>query len=92
MEISIEELYEIVNPNIIDIRTSYSYDKGNIPGAININERDLITNPERYLEKQTNYYLYCKEGLRSNKICLQLNAMGYKTFNIKGGYKEYLKK
>lgn len=91
MEITIEELKNVLNPNIIDIRSSYMYNKGKINNAININELDIINNPDKYLEKDKVYYIYCARGIRSMKVCKYLNSLGYRTKNIKGGYQEYIK-
>lgn len=43
-DITVEELYEIDNPVIIDIRAPIEFEEGNIPGAINI---PLFTNEDR---------------------------------------------
>ena len=76
--------------NIIDIRASFDYEAGHIKDAINIREDLLLNNPECYLNKNDTYYIYCETGSRSRMVCNRLNARGYNTFNIKGGYKKYL--
>ena len=45
--ININDLLNIKNANIIDIRNNFSYMKGHIPGAINITSQELLFNPER---------------------------------------------
>ena len=88
--ITIRELINLANPNIIDIRNNYYYNKGHIPGAINIPYYDLLTNYKFYLSKYAVYYLYCDSGDQSLEIAIRLNSFGYQTLSISGGYDEYL--
>ena len=46
--------------------------------------------PEKYLSLNSNYYIYCENGLTSNKVVGILNSRGYHTYNISGGFKDYL--
>ena len=85
--ISIEELKQISNPIIIDIRDNYSYNVSHIKNSINIPYYNLLNNYSHYLNKNNIYYLYCKEGKQSNEISKRLNAFGYNTKSIKGGIK-----
>jgi rhodanese-related sulfurtransferase len=88
--IYIDELLKLKNINIIDIRDYNKYYNGHIPGAININENELINNHKYYLDKNKIYYIYCDYGNRS-KVCVnRLNNMGYHVINIVGGYHNYL--
>ena len=89
--ISIREVINLSNPNIIDIRNNYYYNLGHIPRAINIPYYDLLTNYKYYLNKYSTYYLYCDSGDQSLEISNRLNSLGYKTLNISGGYDEYIK-
>lgn len=90
--ISLEELFSQVNPQIIDIRDNYSYNLGHIKNAINVPYYNLLGNHSHYLNKYSNYYLYCDEGRQSKEISDRLNLFGYHTSNIEGGYYAYLKK
>ncbi len=92
MEISFNELLNIVNPNIIDIRSRQKYSDNHISGAINIEYNILINDPSKYLNKNNIYYLYCQRGLTSKMVSQMLNALGYKTYSIIGGYETYLLK
>ena len=53
--ININDLLNINNANIIDIRNNFSYMKGHIPGAINVSSQELLFNPERYLNRNKVY-------------------------------------
>ncbi len=76
--------------HVIDIRTPISYNNNHIPNAKNIESSLLINNPNKYLDKNTRYYIYCQKGIRSYKVCLLLNALGYKTVNVLGGYESWI--
>lgn len=88
--ISVNNLIELKNINIIDIRDRSEYVKGHIPTASNIDEYDLLFNTQKYLKKGVKYYIYCDYGHRSMQLARKLNMMGYDTVNIEGGYHNYL--
>lgn len=84
------KIYNNESLNIIDIRNNYEYQYGKIPTAKNINKYLLETTPEKYLDKNKIYYIYCQSGNTSNKLVNRLNKIGYNTVNIIGGYNNYL--
>lgn len=89
--INISEFKKIYNKvNIIDIRTPMSFNNGHIDGAINIPYSMLIKNPKEYLKMTDTYYIYCQKGLTSKNVCTYLKKLGYKVFNINGGYEEWI--
>lgn len=93
MQISVNDLikknkYNTIN--IIDVRDEYSYEKGHIINAKNIPGNILMQSPENYLNQKEIYYIYCQSGNTSNKIVNILNSRGYHTYNISGGYNNYL--
>lgn len=90
-KISIDRLMMLVDPVIIDIRSSYSYNMGHINGARNVPYYNLLNNFSHYLNKYDRYYLYCDTGEQSMEIVNRLNSFGYDTVNIIGGYQEYLR-
>ncbi len=75
---------------IIDIRSMENYNRNHIPGAINIPWENLLVHPEKYMNKNEVYYLYCQQGIRTKKICGLLSKMGYRVVHIIGGYEEWL--
>ncbi len=75
--------------NIIDIRDKIDYLNGHIYNAINISENELIKNYFLYLNKNDTYYIYCKKGISSKKVCNILNALGYDVINVYGGYASF---
>ncbi len=88
--ININELNE--TNNIIDIRNKEIYNKGHLPGAINIPSERILLYPDKYLKKQEKYYIYCQHGQTSYNICRILSNIGYNVVNLKGGYNEYKNK
>ena len=89
-EIKIESIINNANNlNIIDIRDNYLYNMDSLPNAKNIPMNFLITNPDNYLNKEEEYYIYCNRGINSKKACEVLNNLGYKVINLSGGFKRY---
>ncbi len=91
--IDIKEIDRInidTNSCIIDIRDKYEYILGNINNSINIPYNYLLTLPDRYLDYNKIYYIYCDSGSKSRKICLFLSELGYKVVDLIGGYNSYI--
>ena len=88
--ININELLNMKNINIIDIRCVEKYNDNHIPNAINIPQEKILLNPNKYLDKNIRYYIYCQKGMSSYNICRILTTMGYKVTNINGGYESYI--
>ena len=76
--------------NIIDVRKNFLYNLGSIPGSRNIPFDFLMNNPEKYLNKNEEYYIYCTQGMESIKVCDKLSKKGYKVVNVLGGYQDFL--
>lgn len=91
--ISIEDLLKLIpNINIIDLRSSQSYNNNHIDGAINIPYEKLIIKPSAYLIPTNKYYIYCQKGIMSKKVCQILSQLGYNVVHITGGYEEWILK
>lgn len=76
--------------NIIDIRNINKFNIGHIPGAVQIDSFNLLFNPDKYLNKNEKYYIYCQSGITSKNVVNKLNKIGYNVINIDGGYNNYL--
>lgn len=72
--------------NIIDIRDNYSYSIDHVYNAKNIQAADLLNNVSKYLNKNETYYIYCKSGIRSKKVCEILRILGYNVINVIDGF------
>ena len=76
---------------IVDVRGKEEYDKGHIPGAINVPidslKQDIRNNeaiPE-LADKKKVYMIYCRSGRRSNEAAKLLSGFGYKHIYEFGG-------
>jgi rhodanese-related sulfurtransferase len=73
---------------ILDVRTEDEYNEGIIPNAINIDfykGQDFISELEK-LDKNKNYFVYCRSGARSGKTCEMMNELGFENaYNLAGG-------
>ena len=78
------------NYNIIDIRSIEKYNDYHMPNAIHIYKDELRNNPNKYLNKDKTYLLYCKEGRNSSILSNYLNSIGYSTYSILGGYENWI--
>ena len=53
----------------IDLETEYYYE-------------DLISNHERYLNKDKKYYVWCRGGVKSKIVVTELLALGYESVQV----------
>lgn len=67
---------------IIDVSDRYTYAQSHIQGSINVPYDILINNYRQYLNKNENYYLYCKSGKLSKRATMVLSSLGYKVFHL----------
>lgn len=82
-QISSTELIELIQaekaPVILDVRTSEEYSQGHIPGAINIEYRELPSRIDevRNLGKKDKIIVYCERGVRANIAEESLKKAGF---------------
>ena len=75
---------------LIDIREPYEYKSGSLKTAKNIPMGNLLNEPEKYLKKETTYYIMCQSGGRSGRTCNFLEKQGYDVVNVSGGMGSYV--
>ena len=80
------------NAVIIDVRTPVEWRSGVIENAVLKN----VMNPFKFkkwvlqLDKNKNYYVYCRSGVRSVNACKILERKGIEnTFNLVGGIQNW---
>ncbi len=77
------------NAVVLDVRTEEECSEGIIPDAINIDiykGQGFIYQLEA-LDKNKNYYVYCKAGGRSSQACSIMNQLGFENaYNLLGGF------
>jgi rhodanese-related sulfurtransferase len=77
---------------ILDVRTEEELEDGYIPTAKNldIHKAQEFVNGVEKLDRDKNYYIYCRSGKRSAQACTILNQMGFaNTYNLEGGFMEW---
>jgi rhodanese-related sulfurtransferase len=78
--------------NLIDIREPYEYAHSSIRSAKNIPMGQLMSAPDKYLNKSNKYYIVCQSGGRSSGAVAALLRAGYDVVNVKGGMGSYMGK
>jgi len=73
---------------LLDVRTKIEYDNGYIDNAVNIDVNEL-RNRLNELDKNKEYLVYCKVGLRGYIAARILLQNGFKAKNLTGGYETY---
>ena len=80
------------NAVILDVRTDAEVAEGIIPNAIHIDiykGQNFIDEVDA-LDKNKNYYIYCRSGNRSGKACQIMEELGFEnTYNLLGGMLEW---
>ena len=87
-EITLAELENAENCQIVDIREELSFSYGCIDGAVNI---PLSEFDEAKLDKSKNIILYCKSGIVSLDLAESLREKGFSAYSLKEGYIGWLR-
>lgn len=90
-EITVEEA-EQMQPDeylVVDIRDESSFLYGHIPHAVNIPESEI---ENARLPKEKQLFICCRSGIVSFEIAEKLRGEGYRAYNLKGGYFEWLRR
>ncbi len=77
---------------VIDVRTDNEVADGIIINAIHIDiyKGQEFVNEIEELDKDKNYYVYCRSGNRSGQACNIMNQLGFENaYNLEGGILEW---
>jgi rhodanese-related sulfurtransferase len=87
-------LKEDKNIQLLDVRTSSEAKNGIIFDAIQVNmiSNNFESRVIEVLDKKQPVYVYCRSGGRSKIAASVLVDNGFDVYNVKGGYKEWVKK
>ena len=97
IDISVEDLNKVIERDkkiqLLDVRLPIETREGVILNAINVNliSDNFEANAVSVLDKDKPVYVYCRSGNRGRIASKILIDKGYEVFNIKGGYKNWLK-
>ncbi len=82
-----QKLKEDNNSVLLDIRTPNEYAQGHMPNATLMNIYDpSFTEDIQKLDKNKNYYLYCRSGNRSYHAGRMMVQLGFnKIYNLSSG-------
>jgi len=82
-----QKLNEDINKVLLDVRTPGEYNDGHIPSSIlmNIYESTFVDDIQK-LDRNKNYYLYCRSGNRSHHAGQLMKRLGFKNvYNLSSG-------
>lgn len=88
-----DQLAKDPNAEIIDVRTPLEIAEGYIPNAhqLDIHDAGAFMDGVNKLDKDKNYFVYCRAGSRSAQACMIMESIGFKnTFNLEGGYSQWV--
>jgi len=94
--IGIDQLDSIIDeqgPVVIDLRTPLEYERGHLPGAVNV-PVDSLKGNRSLLDayKDSPVLLYCRTVNRTGLALGMLEKRGFKTiYALRGGYEAYLR-
>ena len=77
---------------ILDVRTPEEFNEGYIPKSINLNIYDASSFMSKIqsLNKENNFYIYCKSGARSSQACQIMSQLGFSNvYNLLGGITDW---
>jgi rhodanese-related sulfurtransferase len=85
-EISAERATELIDSGafLVDVRRSYEWDAGHIPGASHIEINDLPRSAES-VPRDRPVVFYCRSGSRSALAAAAFRQAGWDAYNLEGG-------
>ena len=75
-------------PLVLDVRTPEEFDRGHIPGAVNISVNELRSRLDD-VPKDREIVTYCQVGQRGYLATRILMQRGYKVKNLSGGFEAF---
>mgnify|MGYP003343994731 CR=1 FL=1 len=86
-----EELLNLEDVQLVDVRTPSEYNEGHVPNAQNIDFLDENFDEQiESLDKSKPIIVYCKSGGRSAKCASKLVEKGFeKIYDLEGGFSQW---
>lgn len=86
--ITVHQLRERAGTPLIDVRETWEFETGRVPGAVNL---PMSTIGEHLHELPDGAFdVICKVGGRSGRVVEALTARGYDVTNVEGGTDEWI--
>ncbi len=82
------ETYDPASTILLDVRTPREFERGHLPGAVNI-PVDALRDRLGELDPNKEVLEYCQVGVRAHTAQRILSQNGFKVKNVTGGYKTY---
>ena len=71
---------------LLDVRSAGEFAGGTIPGARNLDVTSgQLQAALNTLDKNKEYFLFCRSGNRSGSACQLMSQQGFKAYNLAGG-------
>jgi rhodanese-related sulfurtransferase len=71
---------------LLNVRTAGEFASGTIKGARNLDVTSgQFESALKTLDKDKEYFVFCRSGNRSGSACDMLTAQGFKAYNLAGG-------
>ena len=83
-EVTVTALAALVDPTVVDVRESFEFAAGHVPGARNIPLGELTARHSEVPKGQP-VYVICLSGGRSVQATQYLDAVGHHAINVAGG-------
>ncbi len=83
-----ERLAAATDAVVMDVRTPMEWAEGVQPDArlLDVNDRTKFVEVTATLDKNKEYFVYCRSGARSGNACQYLQMQGFpKVYNLLGG-------
>ena len=85
----VEEFHAAPGGVLLDVRTPGEFAQGHIPGSVNLDVSEIAQAAERFPQKDTPLFVYCRSGARSGQAVMMLRQMGYTNAVNIGGIMDY---
>ena len=78
---------------LLDVRTVQEFERGALPGALNVNIKSSdFEEKVLLLDKEKPVLIYCQAGYRSNAASKKLEELGFMIlYDYSGGYKDWVR-
>lgn len=77
---------------LLDVRTAGEFAGGSIEGAKNLDVTSAqFQQALKAMDKDKEYFVFCRSGNRSGAACEMMTAQGYKAYNLAGGVEAWPK-